>query len=61
MYAAILGGYIAGGIGTTKAVGKLQELHEKETEYTTPIEEIEKAKEFLEGVKPELSEETLEK
>jgi len=59
VYAAVVGGYIAGGIGVTKAVEKYQELH-GEPEYTSPLGELENAKEFLEGVKPELSGEALE-
>jgi hypothetical protein len=61
IYAAVVGGYVAGGIGATKAVEKYQEVRDKKKEYTSPIEELENVREFLEDLNSEdLSEEILE-
>jgi hypothetical protein len=52
VYAAVVGGYVAGSIGVTRAVDKYQELCHKDIEYTRPVQELENAKEFLEGSDP---------
>lgn len=58
VYAALVGGYLAGGMGVAKAVTKYQEFKDKELEYTrpflTPVSGLRKVKDFLEDDDGEL-------
>ncbi|MFB6174869.1 MAG: hypothetical protein ABEJ87_02740 [Candidatus Nanohalobium sp.] len=58
MYAALVGGYLAGGMGVAKAVTKYQEYRDKDLEYTrpfpTPFTGLKKVREFLDGEEEDL-------
>jgi hypothetical protein len=58
VYAALVGGYLAGGMGVAKAVTKYQELKDKDLEYTrpflTPFTGLRKVRDFLDGEKEDL-------
>lgn len=61
LYAAVVGGYFAGGIGLAKAVTRYQELKESDIEYTRPFlkpfETLEDTREYLEeGEEKDISE-----
>lgn len=58
VYAAMVGGYIAGGMGVAKAVTKYQELKKSDIEYRrpflTPFTGFKKVKSFLEDEEEDL-------
>lgn len=53
IYAALLSGYVLGGLGVAKGVTKYQEMREKDIKYTRPFlkpaEGLEKVREYLES------------
>lgn len=58
VYAAVVSGYLAGGLGVAKAITKYQEFQGKELEYTRPFLKpftgLRKVRDFLENGEEEL-------